>query len=106
MRRTMIETIFKKKKMFNIHCVTIMMISLICVVASVVSAQQRIDVKYSIQTIVGTGQTSFNRDGLTGLATTINSPIGLFYEERSGDLYFADTSKFSPCCLVYMSFES
>ena len=71
-----------------------MLLSLYSIISFIRAQERFINVKYSIKTLIGTGAGIFNMDGLTGLATNINSPIGVFYEESSGDLYFSDTCKF------------
>jgi len=45
----------------------------------------------TIQTIAGTGDTTYNGDGIPATTATLNSPYGLFVDEHS--IYIADYSK-------------
>ena len=46
-----------------------------------------------ITTIVGTGTSGYNGDGLIGTVTTLNSPYGIDYDLQ-GNVYIADTNNF------------
>ncbi|EFC45304.1 predicted protein [Naegleria gruberi] len=71
--------------------ILLVLLSLYSIISFIRAQERFINVKYSIKTLIGTGAGIFNLDGLTGLATNINSPIGVFYEESSGDLNFSHT---------------